>query len=67
MIEEARAEVNQETRMEMYKDIQLYLKELNPWVPLYYKNENAAMRAGVKGFALNKASTHWFGDAHYEE
>lgn len=67
MIEEARAEVNQETRMEMYKDIQLYLKELNPWVPLYYKNENAAMRAGVKGFELNKASTHWFGDAHYEE
>ena len=53
--------------MDLYKDIQFKLKELSPWVPLYYKNENVGVRADLKGFELHKGSSHWLGNAHYEE
>lgn len=67
LIISAQTELDQEKRMDLYKDIQFKLKELSPWVPLYYKNENVGVRADLKGFELHKASSHWLGNAHYEE
>ena len=67
MIEQAQVEVDNDKRMELYKDIQLRLQELCPWVPLYYKDDNVGVRADLKGFRLHKGATHWIGNAHYEE
>jgi len=53
--------------MELYKELQFRLKELAPWVPIYYKDDNVGVRADLKGFRLHKGATHWIGNAHYEE
>lgn len=67
LIEAAQVEVDHEKRMDLYKQLQFRLKELAPWVPMYYKDDNVGVRADLKGFRLHKGATHWIGNAHYEE
>lgn len=66
LIEEAAAEMDNDKRMELYKELQFRLKELAPWVPLYYKNDNVGVRADLKGFQLHKGATHYLGNCYYE-
>ena len=67
LIEQAQVETDNAKRMELYKELQFRLKELAPWVPIYYKDDNVGVRADLKGFRLHKGATHWIGNAHYEE
>lgn len=66
LIEAAQKELDETKRMEYYKELQFELKELCPWVPLYYKYDMVGVRADLKGFELHKGASHWAGDAHYE-
>lgn len=66
LIEAAQKELDNDKRNEYYKELQFKLKELCPWVPLYYKNDNVGIRADLKGFNLHKGASHWIGNAHYE-
>lgn len=66
LIEEAAREMDQDKRMELYKELQFRLKELAPWVPLYYRDDNVGVRADLKGFTLNKGANHYLGNCHYE-
>ena len=66
LIEAAQKELDNEKRMELYKELQFKLQELCPWVPLYYKDDNVGIRADLKGFKLHKGASHYIGNAHYE-
>lgn len=66
MIEAAQVELDETKRLEIYKDIQIRLHELCPWVPLYYKDDSVGIRADLKGFRLHKGASHYAGNAHYE-
>lgn len=59
-------EMDDSKRNEIYKELQTHLKELAPWVPLYYRNDNVGIRADLKGFSLNKGANHYLGNCHYE-
>lgn len=68
MIDAAAVETNQEKRLQIYKDLQVRLNELCPWVPLYYKYSMVGRRADLKGFKFNKnTSFHYLGDCYYEK
>lgn len=67
LIEDAAREADQDKRMEIYKELQFYLKEIAPWCPLYYKNDNIALRADLKGFVPNKGANHYLGTCYYEK
>ncbi len=66
MITAAAMEMDNDKRNEIYKELQTHLKELAPWVPLYYRNDNVGIRADLKGFSLNKGANHYLGNCHYE-
>ena len=55
LIINAQKESDDTKRMELYKELQVYLHEISPWCPLYYKNDNVGVRADLKGFKLHKA------------
>ena len=68
MIDAAAVETNQEKRLQIYKDLQVRLNELCPWVPLYYKYSMVGRRSDLKGFKFNKnTSFHYLGDCYYEK
>ncbi len=67
LIEQGQVELDNEKRMDIYKQIQIRLEELCPWVPLYYKDDNVGVRADLKGFVLHPGAQHYAGNAHYEE
>ena len=54
MIDAASMETDRETRLQTYRDLQVRLNELCPWVPLYYKSNMVGRRADLKGFQFNK-------------
>ena len=67
MIDAASVQTDNEKRLQEYKDIQVYLKELCPWVPLYYKSDMVGRRADLKGFEFNQnTAIHYLGNCHYE-
>ena len=66
LIEAAQKELDNDKRMELYKELQFRLHDLCPWVPLYYKDDNVGVRADLKGFRLHKGASHYIGNAHYE-
>lgn len=66
MIDEAYSEVDNDKRLQEYKDIQTYLKELSPWVPLYFKQNLVGRNADLKGFAFSNTTNHYLGNLHYE-
>ena len=67
MIDAASVQTDNEKRLQEYKDIQAYLKELCPWVPLYYKSDMVGRRADLKGFEFNQnTAIHYLGNCHYE-
>lgn len=66
LIEEAAKEMDDSKRNELYKEIQTTLKDLAPWVPLYYRDDNVGIRADLKGFELHKGANHYLGNCHYE-
>lgn len=66
LIEEAAREMDDTRRAEIYKELQSVLKEVAPWVPLFYRNDNVGVRADLKGFELNKGASHYLGNCHYE-
>ena len=59
LIINAQKESDDTKRMELYKELQVYLHEISPWCPLYYKNDNVGVRADLKGFKLHKGATHY--------
>ena len=67
MIDEACSETDNDKRIQDYKDIQAYLKEVSPWVPLYFKDNMVGRRADLKGFTFDKNTSHYIGNCHYEE
>ncbi len=54
MIDAASMETDREKRLQTYRDLQVRLNELCPWVPLYYKSNMVGRRADLKGFQFNK-------------
>lgn len=66
LIEEGAREMDDSKRQEIYEELQAVLKDVSPWVPLYYKNDNVGIRADLKGFRLNKGANHYLGNCHYE-
>jgi len=68
MIDAASMETDRETRLQTYRDLQVRLNELCPWVPLYYKSNMVGRRADLKGFQFNKnTALHYLGDCYFEE
>ena len=67
LIINAQKESDDTKRMEFYKELQVYLHEISPWCPLYYKNDNVGVRADLKGFKLHKGAQHYLGNCHYED
>ena len=68
MIDAAAMETNREKRLQIYKDLQVRLNELCPWVPLYYKYSMVGRRADLKGLKFNKIGTfQYLGDCYYEK
>lgn len=68
MIDAASSETNEEERFQIYKDIQEYLNEICPWVPLYYKSDMVGRRKDLTGFQFNKnTAIHNLGGCHYEK
>ncbi len=67
MIDAASMETDEETRLQGYKDIQMYLNEICPWVPLYTKYDMVGRRADLAGFEYNKnTAIHTLSNCHYE-
>lgn len=66
LIEEGARETDDAKRNEIYKELQAVLKEVAPWAPLYYKDDNVGIRADLKGFELHKGANHYLGNCHYE-
>ena len=62
LIINAQKESDDTKRMELYKELQVYLHEISPWCPLYYKNDNVGVRADLKGFKLHKGAQHYLGN-----
>lgn len=67
MIITAKTDMDNERRMQEYKDIQTYLKELSPWVPLYYSMSTAGRRADLEGFEFSAATGNYAGNCHYNK
>ena len=68
MIDAASMETDREKRLQTYRDLQVRLNELCPWVPLYYKSNMVGRRADLKGFQFNKnTALHYLGDCYFEE
>lgn len=67
MILAASRELDDEKRAEIYKELQVKLKDLAPWVPLYYSQNIVARRADLKGLELHKGGTYYLGNLHYEK
>ncbi len=68
MIDAASMETDRETRLQTYRDLQVRLNELCPWVPLYYKSNMVGRRADLKGFQFNKnVALHYLGDCYFEK
>lgn len=65
LITNAAQENDNEKRMEYYKELQIYLHDLSPWCPFYYKNDNVGVRADLQGFKLHKGASHYLGNCHY--
>ena len=65
LITKAAQENDNEKRMEYYKELQIYLHDLSPWCPFYYKNDNVGVRADLQGFKLHKCASHYLGNCHY--
>ena len=65
LITKAAQENDNEKRMEYYKELQIYLHDLSPWCPFYYKNDNVGVRADLQGFKLHKGASHYLGNCHY--
>lgn len=67
MIDAASSETDEAKRLQGYKDIQTYLNELCPWVPLYYKHNMVGRRKALQGFEFNRnTALHYLGNCHYE-
>lgn len=66
-INSAAINTNHEERMQQYRDIQAHLKELAPWVPLFYQEQGAGINAKLKGFTYDKNANFYFGNCRYEE
>lgn len=67
MIDAASMETDSEARLQIYKDIQVRLNELCPWVPLYTKHNMVGRRADLEGFEFNKnTAIHTLTNCHYE-
>ena len=66
-INAAAINTNHEERMQQYRDIQAHLKELAPWVPLFYQQQGAGTNAKLKGFTYDKNANFYFGNCRYEE
>lgn len=68
MIDAASMETDREKRLQTYRDLQVRLNELCPWVPLYYKSNMVGRREDLKGFQFNKnTALHYLGDCYFEK
>ena len=68
MIDAASMETDREKRLQTYRDLQVRLNELCPWVPLYYKSNMVGRREDLKDSSLIKIqpSIIW-GDCYFEK
>lgn len=67
ILDAASSELDNDKRMELYKDAQAKLQELVPIIPLYYKQNLNGRRANLKGFVFDKNVSHYYGNLHYED
>lgn len=67
ILDAAASELDNEKRMELYKEAQAMLKDLVPIIPMYYKQNLNGRRANLKGFEFDKNTSHYYGNLHYED
>jgi peptide/nickel transport system substrate-binding protein len=60
LLEEARREVNQAKRAELYRRAQVLIHQDAPWVPLAHSVDQMPMDAKVRGFVLAPTGTRQF-------
>lgn len=67
LIDAASMETDESLRLSTYKEIQSYLNEICPWVPLYTKYDMVGRRKDLNGFEYNKnTAIHTLTNCHYE-
>ena len=60
LIMKAAQENDDAQRMEYYKELQIYLHDLSPWCPFYYKNDNVAFAQTYRASSSTRAqATIW--------
>ncbi len=65
MLEAAQVEGDNEKRMQLYKDIQLKLREDAPWAPIFYGTTCTGIRADLQGFVMHPAAANHYENLHY--
>ena len=67
LIINAQKESDDTKRMELYKELQVYLHEISPWCPLYYKNDNVRCPRRLKGIQASQGRNALPCNCHYED
>ena len=67
LIDKAAVEHDKAKREEMYKDLQIYINEKSPIIPLYFPNIYIPASVNVRNFAANASNVHRFAYAYVVE
>lgn len=63
---EAQKEVDQDKRIELYKQAQEIIKKDIPWIPLVYATQVLAAKANVKGYVPSPTGTEYYSNVYFE-
>ena len=63
LIEEARAEMDETKRNDIYKELQAILMEDSPWIPLLQQTYVAGMNKGLDGMIMYKTGSRYYHEA----
>lgn len=67
LIDKAAVEQDTAKREEMYKDLQIYITEKSPIIPLYFPNVYVPANANVRNFTPSASNVHRFAYAYVVE
>ena len=65
MIEDAGTCMDNTARLQKYQDIQKYLMDMAPWIPLYYPQTIIGIRSDLQGFSFNATLGNYAGGCYY--
>ncbi|MDR9855991.1 ABC transporter substrate-binding protein [Paenibacillus sp. VCA1] len=63
---EAQKEVNQDKRIELYKQAQEIIKKDIPWIPLVYATQVLAAKSNLKGYVPSPTGTEYYSSIYFE-